>query len=138
MERTLLIIKPNLVATNKTGEILARVESEGFVILGLKRLILSPQEANLFYRIHEGKKFFDELVEFITSGPIVACCLGKENGVRYLREIVGDTDPRKAKPGTLRALYGTDIEHNGVHASNPDENPLREVHFFFSTHELLS
>jgi len=138
MERTLLIIKPNVVAQHKTGEILARCEKEGFVILGLKHLILSPQEGKLFYKIHEGKEFYDELVDYITSGHIIACCLGRENAVRYLREIVGDTDPEEAAPGTLRAKYGTDIEHNGVHASNSDENPLREVHFFFSTHELLS
>lgn len=138
MEKTLLIIKPNVVAQNKTGEILAKVETEGFVILGLKHLLLSRQEAELFYCMHSEKGFFEELIEFVTSGPIIACCLGRENAVRYLREIVGDTDPREAKPGTLRALYGTDVERNGVHASSPDENPLREVHFFFSTHELLS
>ena len=138
MEKTLLIIKPNVVAQNKTGEILARVEKEGFVILGLKHLLLSPQEASLFYHMHQGKDFFDTLIDFITSGPIIACCLGRENAVRHLREIVGNTDPRKAKQGSLRALYGTDVEHNGVHASSPGENPLGEVHFFFSTHELLS
>jgi nucleoside-diphosphate kinase len=138
MEKTLLIIKPNVVAQNKTGEILACVENNGFVILGLKHLLLSPQEAELFYHMHQGKDFFADLILFITSGPIIACCLGRENAVRHLREIVGSTDPRKAKPGTLRALYGTDVQRNGVHASNPDENPLREVHFFFSTHELLS
>ncbi|MBD3286975.1 nucleoside-diphosphate kinase [candidate division WOR-3 bacterium] len=138
MERTLLVIKPNVVALNKTGEILARCEKEGFVILGLKHLILSPQEAKLFYKIHEDKGFYRELVNYITSGHIIACCLGRQNAIRYLREIVGDTDPAKAAPGTLRAMYGTDIEHNGVHASNPDEDPEREVHFFFSTHELLS
>jgi nucleoside-diphosphate kinase len=138
MEKTLLIIKPNVVAQNKTGEILACVENNGFVILGLKHLLLSPQEAELFYHMHQGKDFFADLIEFITSGPIIACCLGRENAVRHLREIVGSTDPREAKPGTLRALYGTDVQRNGVHASNPEENPLREVHFFFSTHELLS
>lgn len=138
MEKTLLLIKPNVVARNKTGEILARVEKEGFVILGLKHLLLSPQEAELFYSIHRGKGFFEELIAFITSGSIVACCLGRENAVRYLREIVGDTDPSEAKPGTLRAVYGTDMNRNGVHAATSDENPLREVHFFFSAHELLS
>lgn len=138
MEKTLLIIKPDVVARNKTGEILAKIEEEGFVLLGLKHLLLSPQEAELFYSMHRGKDFFPSLKEFITSSPIVVCCLGRENAVRYLREVVGDTDPGKAKPGTLRALYGTDTQRNGVHASSPDENPLREVHFFFSTHELLS
>ncbi len=138
MEKTLLIIKPDVVARHKTGEILALVERNGFVILGLKHLLLSRQEAELFYGIHRGKDFFEELIEFVTSGHIIACCLGRENAVRYLREIVGDTDPSKAKPGTLRAAYGTNLQRNGVHASNPDENPLREVNFFFSTHELLS
>lgn len=138
MEKTLLLIKPNVVARSKTGEILACVEKEGFVILGLKHLLLSPQEARLFYHMHQNKSFFSELVEFITSGPIVACCLGRENAVYHLREIAGATDPRKAKSGTLRAMYGTDVQRNGVHASNPDENPLLEVHFFFSTHEFLS
>jgi len=138
MEKTLLLIKPEVVAGHKTGEILARVEKEGFVILGLKRLMLSRAEAEAFYEIHRGKEFFAGLVEYMSAGAIVACCLGRENAVRYLREIVGDTDPRKAKPGTLRALYGTSVQRNGVHASNPNENPLREVSFFFSTHELLS
>ncbi len=138
MEKTLLIIKPDVVALNKTGEILAKVEAEGFVILGLKHLLLPPQEAELFYCMHRNKEFFGSLVEFMTSGPIVVACLGRENAVRYLREVVGATDPGEARPGTLRVLYGTDIDRNGVHASNPDENPLREVHFFFSTHELLS
>lgn len=138
MEKTLLIIKPDVVARHKTGEILARLEKEGFTILGLKHLVLSPQAAELFYCMHEGNEFFEELIDFITSGPIIACCLGRENAVRYLREIVSDTDPSKAKPGTLRAIYGTDTRHNGVHVASPDENPLREVHFFFSTHELLS
>jgi len=138
LEKTLLIIKPDVVARHKTGEILALVERNGFVILGLKHLLLSRQEAELFYGIHRGKDFFEELIEFVTSGHIIACCLGRENAVRYLREIVGDTDPSKAKPGTLRAAYGTNLQRNGVHASNPDENPLREVNFFFSTHELLS
>jgi nucleoside-diphosphate kinase len=138
MEKTLLIVKPDVVAKNKTGEILSCVEKEGFVILGLKHLLISPQEAKLFYKIHKGKDFFADLIEFITSGPIIVCCLGRESAVRHLRAVVGDTDPRKAEPGTLRALYGTDVQRNGVHASNPDENPLREVFFFFSTHELLS
>jgi nucleoside-diphosphate kinase len=108
MEKTLLLIKPDVVAQNKTGEILARVEKEGFAILGLKH------------------------------GPIIVCCLGRENAVRYLREIVGDTDPSEAKPGTLRAIYGADMHRNGVHVASPDENPSREVHFFFSAHELCS
>jgi len=138
MEKTLLLIKPDVVARNKTGEILARLEKEGFAILGLKHLLLSPQEAELFYGINRGKEFFEELIAFITSGPIIVCCLDRENAVRYLREIVGDTDPSEAKPGTLRAIYGTDMHRNGVHVASPDENPSREVHFFFSTRELCS
>lgn len=138
MEKTLLIVKPDVVARNKTGEILSCVEKEGFVVLGLKHLLLSSEQAELFYEIHKDKDFFADLIEFVTSGPIIACCLGRENAVRYLREIVGATDPREAEPGTLRVLYGTDVLRNGVHAASPDEDPMREVHFFFSTHELLS
>lgn len=138
MEKTLLIIKPDVVTRNKTGEILARLEAEGFTILGLKHILVSPQEAELFYEVHSGKSFFEDLIEFMTSGPIIACCLGRENAVRRLREIVGDTNPKKAEKGTLRALYGTSVERNGVHASNPEEDPESEVSFFFSTHELLS
>lgn len=138
MEKTLLLIKPDVVARNKIGEILAKVEAQGFVILGLKHLILSPQEAELFYEVHKDKDFFSGLIEYMTSGPIVACCLSRENAVSKLREIVGDTNPLKALPGTLRALYGESVERNGVHASNPNEDPRTEVDFFFSTHELLS
>ena len=107
MEKTLLIIKPDVVARNKIGEILSEVESQGFVILGLKHLILSPQEAELFYEVHREKDFFPGLIEYMTSGPVVACCLSGDDAVHKLRDIVGDTDPRKAGDSsrTLRRKF---------------------------------
>lgn len=131
VERTLLLIKPDAVRARHTGEILARVERAGFVVTGLVMRRLDPAGAGEFYAIHRDKEFFAGLVEFMTSGPIVAARL-EASGVRArLRQFVGATDPAVAEPGTIRADFGTAVRTNAVHASNPAEDVERELAHFF-------
>lgn len=130
-------MKPDAVAAGKTGAILARVESEGFAIVGMERLRLSRAEATAFYAIHKGKPFFESLMGFMTSGPIVCCALEKEDAVSQLRTVVGATDPSNAAEGTIRCLYGSNVQNNAVHASDSVENGIAEVAFFFPECVLL-
>lgn len=130
-ETTLLLIKPDAVQRRRTGEILRRVEESGFTIVGLKMHRLSVSEAKTFYAIHEGKDFFPGLVEFITSGPIVAAALQAPDCRRRLRLFVGATDPAKAAAGTIRRDFGTTVRMNAVHASNPEEDVERELSILF-------
>lgn len=130
-ERTLLVIKPDAIKNLHIGEIISRVEKAGFLITGVLMRRLRPAEAEEFYAIHRGKDFFPGLVQFITSGPVVAVLIEGDNCPQRLRQFVGATDPGKAKPGTIRADFGTSVQMNAVHASNPDENVNREISFFF-------
>lgn len=130
LEKTLLVIKPDAVKEKHTGEIISEIEKE-FDIVSIKKTHLSKSQAQQFYAIHQGKEFFDNLVEFIISGPVVALLLQGENVQARVREFIGATDPKKAKPGTIRAKFGTSIQQNAVHASNPQENPEKEIEFFF-------
>lgn len=131
LNQTLLLIKPDAVGKHHIGEILSRLEAAGFLVTGLVMRRLSAEEAGAFYAIHRGKEFFPGLVEFITSGPLVAVRLEGPNVCRRVRDFVGVTDPSKAAPGTIRADFGTSVRTNAVHASNPDEDVRREVAFFF-------
>lgn len=137
MDRTLLIIKPDAVKKNLIGAILKHIVDAGFSIQGLKMIRLTKEQGGRFYAIHKGKDFYDWLCDFIASGPIVVGCLKHDLGPKKLREVVGATDPRKAAPGTVRNLYGTSTGENAVHASAPDEDPERELHFFFNEQELF-
>lgn len=137
MNRTLLIIKPDAVKRALIGKILNQIIDAGFKVIGMKMLWLDKAMGGKFYEIHKGKDFYDWLVEFISSGPIVVCCLEHPEGAKKLREVVGATDPKKAAPGTIRNLYGTSVGENVVHASAPDENPEREIKFFFTDQELF-
>ena len=137
MNRTLLIIKPDAVKRHLAGKILKQVVDAGFKIIGLKMIWLSKAQGGEFYKIHKGKEFYDWLVNFISSGPIVVCCLESLDAPKKLREVVGSTDPKKATSGTVRNLYGTSVGENVVHASAPDENPEREIQFFFSEQDLF-
>ncbi len=130
-DQTLLLIKPDAVRQHHIGEILGRLEAAGFVVTGLVMRQLSRAQAESFYAIHRGKDFFPGLVEFMTSGPLVAVRLEGENVCRRVREFVGVTDPSKTAPGTIRADFGTSVRQNAVHASNPDEDVRREIAFFF-------
>ena len=131
MERTLMIIKPDAVKARHIGEILARVEAEGFDITGLRFLNLSKPQAESFYDIHTEKPFFRDLVNYMTSGPVVVGRLERDDAVEKWREVIGATNPKNAAPGTIRALFGTNIENNAVHGSDSPENGVRETGFFF-------
>lgn len=130
MQRTLFIIKPDAVAAGCTGKILERIEENGFRIVGMNLLRLKPDEARGFYHVHEGKFFLDSLVEFMSSGPVVACALEREGAIAKLREIVGATDPAEAASGTIRKDFATDKEKNAVHASDAPETAEWELGFF--------
>jgi nucleoside-diphosphate kinase len=136
-ERTLTIFKPDSVSAGKTGAMLARLEEEGFRLLGLKKLRLSPEQARAFYAVHRERPFFDGLVRFMTEGPVVVAALERDNAVVHLRNTMGATDSKKAERGTLRNLYGTDIERNAIHGSDSPENAAKEIAFFFGEAELV-
>ncbi len=137
MERTLTILKPDSVAAGKTGAILAHLEKEGFRFVALRRLRLSKDQARAFYAVHRERPFYDALVAFMTEGPVVVAALARENAVAHLRRTMGATDSRKADPGTVRQLHGTDIERNAIHGSDSAENAAKEIAFFFSESELI-
>jgi nucleoside-diphosphate kinase len=134
----LTIIKPDAVAAGHVGEIISRLEREGFRILGVKRLHLSQAQAQKFYEVHAQRPFYASLVAFMTSGPVWVLALERDNAVAHLRQVMGATDPAQAAPGTLRALFGSSIERNAIHGSDSRENAAIELAFFFATHELLA
>ena len=136
MEMTLAIVKPDSVKAGNAGKILAHLEERGFTLRGLRMLRLSESQARAFYDVHRERPFFGELVEFMTSGPVIPVALERENAVAYLREVMGATDSRKAAAGTVRALYGTDVQFNAIHGSDSPENAAKELAFFFSQSEL--
>lgn len=132
MERTLSIIKPDAVKKNAIGKIIDRFESNGLRIAAMRKLQLSTQNAQDFYAIHKERPFFRDLVNFMTSGPVVVLVLEGENAVRKNRELMGDTDPKKATKGTIRADFAESIDANAVHGSDSLENAKNEIAFFFS------
>jgi nucleoside-diphosphate kinase len=130
--KTLTMIKPDAMQLGHMGKILDTIIAAGFNIRAMKLLHLSRHEAELFYIIHKDRPFYGELVEFMSSGPIVAAVLEKENAVEAFRTLVGATDPAKADEGTIRKLFGTNIGNNAVHGSDSDDNATIEANFFFS------
>jgi nucleoside-diphosphate kinase len=137
LERTLTIVKPDAVAAGQSGAILAHLEKEGFRFIGLRRMRLGPEQARAFYAVHRERPFYDALVRFMTEGPVVVAALERGEAVAHLRKTMGATDSRKAEAGTIRNLYGTDIERNAIHGSDSAENAAKEVAFFFGESELL-
>jgi nucleoside-diphosphate kinase len=137
LERTLTIVKPDAVAAGRAGAILALLEKEGFRFIGLRRVRLGPEQARAFYSVHRERPFFDALVRFMTEGPVVVAALERADAVAHLRKTMGATDSRKADAGTVRNLYGTDIERNAIHGSDSAENAAKEIAFFFAEAELL-
>ena len=131
MERTLMIVKPDAVAKNTIGQIIARVESEGFVLRELRMIHLSAERAGAFYAVHKERPFYGELIEFMTSGPCVPMALERENAVAFLRDTIGSTNPEEAEEGTIRKDFATNIQNNAVHASDSVENAAIETAFFF-------
>ncbi len=138
MSRTLAIIKPDATGSGKAGRILAHLEEQGFRILGARMLRLSREQAGEFYAVHRERGFYPELVEFMTSGAVVALALEADSAVSRLREVIGATDPAEAAEGTIRKLYAESKGRNAIHASDSDENAAREINFFFSEAELVS
>jgi len=129
---TFSIIKPNAVRTGKTGPILSMINEGGFEIAAMRLVKMTLQQAESFYDIHKGKPFFEDLVEFMTSGPVVVMILRHENAVNEFRKLIGATDPAKAEPGTIRKIFAISLQMNAVHGSDSDENAIREADFFFS------
>jgi nucleoside-diphosphate kinase len=129
---TFSIIKPNAVRTGKTGPILAMINEAGFEIAAMRMVRLTKPQAESFYSVHKGKPFYEGLVEFMTSGPVVVMILRHENAVEQFRKLIGSTDPSKAEPGTIRKLYAVSVQMNAVHGSDSFENAAIEANFFFS------
>ncbi len=132
---TFTIIKPRAVAKAYIGPILNKISEGGFKITALKMLQLTRSEAERFYEVHAARPFYNELVEFMISGPIVVSVLQKENAVEAYRKLIGSTDPEKAEEGTIRKLYAESIQANAVHGSDSDENAELEAAFFFPSSE---
>ena len=137
MALTLTIIKPDAVRAGNTGNIIAHLEKEGFTVRALRKLRLSEEQAKAFYAVHAERPFYGELVEFMTSGPVVPAALERDNAVPHMREVMGATNSNEAAEGTIRNLYGTDIGENAIHGSDSDENAAIELAFFFSRTELI-
>lgn len=136
VERTLAIIKPDAVQKGIIGEIVSRIDSEGLKIVGMKMLHLDKGRAEGFYAVHEGKPFFGDLVEFMTSGPSVVMVLEAEGAILRWREVMGATNPEDAAEGTIRRDYGADIQCNATHGSDAPETAAFEVGWFFEDHEI--
>jgi len=132
---TLTIIKPGAVEENYIGPILTMIHNDGFHIAAMKLTRLTPHQAELFYQVHRGKPFYEGLIEFMISGPIVVAILEKENAVESYRRLIGSTDPEKAEEGTIRKLYAKSVRQNAVHGSDSDENAEEECDFFFAKSE---
>ncbi len=136
VERTLSIVKPDAVAKGATGEILRRFEAAGLKVIALKMKQLSVQEARGFYAVHKARPFFDSLVEFMTSGPVVVSILEGENAIAKNRELMGATNPAEADAGTIRKDFGGDIEKNACHGSDAPETAKIETAYFFNASEV--
>ena len=132
---TFTMIKPDAVEANNIGPILAKINEAGFRIISMKYLKLTREQAGSFYEVHKERPFYGELVDYMTSGPIVAAVLEKENAVADYRTLIGATDPTKAAEGTIRKLFAKSIAANAVHGSDSDENAAIEANFFFSNLE---
>ena len=136
MEQTLSIIKPDAVAKNVIGQILSRFEANDLRIAATKKIKLSREDAENFYAIHRERPFFNDLVEFMISGPVVVSVLEGENAVARHRELMGATNPAEAEPGTIRADFADSIDANAVHGSDSLENAKTEINFFFAQREI--
>jgi nucleoside-diphosphate kinase len=131
MERTLILVKPDAFARNLTGEIIARFERKGLRLVGLQQLTMTRDVAERHYAEHEGKPFYEELVTFITSGPLVAMALEGDQAVAAARQVIGATNPIEASPGSIRGDYAIEVGQNMVHGSDSPESAVRELGLFF-------
>jgi nucleoside-diphosphate kinase len=132
---TLGIVKPDAVESGKAGKIVAHLEAAGFAVRAARLVRLTESQAGAFYEVHRGRPFYEELVRFMTSGPCLPMALERADAVAHLRTVIGATDPAEAVPGTIRKLYAESKGRNAIHASDSQENAIREVGFFFSEGE---
>ena len=137
LKKTLSIIKPDAIQSKFQGKILDFLENKGFKIIAQKKIKLTKSQAEAFYEVHKDKPFFNELVEFMISGEISVQVLELEDAILYYRKVMGNTDPNVADEGTIRKLYGSNIQCNAVHGSDSEENADNEISFFFSKLELI-
>jgi nucleoside-diphosphate kinase len=137
-ERSLVLIKPDAMQRGLAGEIISRLERKGLKIVAMKMLHMDKNLAQRHYAIHKEKAFFDDLVNFITSSPIIAIVFQGKNAVEIIRQMMGETDPAKAQGGTIRGDFGIDIGHNLVHGSDSLENASKEIDLFFSEEEIFN
>lgn len=138
MSQTLAIIKPDAVSAGKAGKILAHLEAAGFTVRAMRMTRLTREQAGGFYAVHKGRPFYEELVEFMTSGPCIPMVLEAPDAVAKYRETIGATDPAQAAEGTVRRLYAESKGRNAVHGSDSDENAALEIAFFFSASDRIS
>ena len=136
-ERTLSIIKPDCVAAKNAGKVIDMLERNGFSIVAMKKIQLTKKQAQGFYIVHKERPFYDSLTTFMSEGPIVVMVLEKENAIADYRELMGATNPKDAKEGTIRAIFATDIERNAVHGSDSKESADFEIGYFFNALEIL-
>lgn len=130
-EKTFAMIKPDALSARCVGKIITMIENNDFTILRLEKINLTPAKAKKFYAVHKERPFFDELVSFVSSGPVIVMALERDEAVVAWRNLMGATDPAKAAPGTVRALFGTNIGHNATHGSDSAETACEELHLFF-------
>ena len=137
IERTFSIIKPDAVARNLTGEILAMIQGHGLKIKAMKMIRMTPEQAEGFYAVHKEKPFFQSLVKYMTSGPVVCSILEGEDAIRRYRELMGATNPANAAEGTIRKKYAESLEANSVHGSDAPETAAYEMAYFFNALEIV-
>ena len=135
---TFTMVKPDAIEANNHGFILEKILASGFKITAMKMVLLSNYQAKKFYKIHEGKPFFDELIDFITRGPVIVAVLKKKNAVEDFRNLIGATDPNKAENGTIRKLFAKSVGENAIHGSDSNDNAKIESSFHFSTNEIFN
>lgn len=138
VERTLVMIKPDGVERNLIGKVISIFEEHGLKVVALKKVRLSKEQAKAFYIVHKERPFYEDLTNYMSSGPIVAMVLEGENAIKRVREIMGATDPKEAAEGTIRKLFALDKEKNTVHGSDSPESAAKEIPFFFSEYELIA
>lgn len=135
-EYTLAIIKPDAMERQLIGKIVSKIEESGFRVVGMKMIKLNKGDAKEFYKVHEGKAFYESLSEYMSSSVVVVMLLHKDNAIEDLRKLMGATNPELAEEGTIRKLYGINIERNSIHGSDSEETAKKEILFFFSQYEL--
>lgn len=131
LEKTFAMIKPDAVKAKNSGAIIELIERNGFTILGMEKTALSKEKAQIFYAVHKERPFFGELVDFVSSGPVIIMALERENAIQAWRDLMGATDPNKAQIGTLRKMFGTNVGSNATHGSDAPETAQQELSLFF-------